>query len=61
MADWHCFKCKEQMQEKELTIDYMEVEDVAEGLACPKCGANYITEETAVDKLALAETMIDEK
>ena len=61
MADWHCFKCKEEMRETELTVNYMDVEDVVEGLGCPKCGAKYITEETAVGQLTIAENMMDGK
>jgi len=61
MADWYCFKCKEQMQEEELPVNYMDVEDYAEGLLCPKCGAKYMTEETAVGKLTIAENMMDGK
>jgi len=30
-------------------------------LKCPKCGASYITEEIAVDKMARTEKMIEEK
>ena len=28
---------------------------------CPKCGASYVTEDIAIDKLAKGEKMIEEK
>ena len=61
MVDWHCFKCKERMEETEIELVYMEINGKGEGLRCPKCGVGYITEEIAVDKIARTEKMIEEK
>ena len=61
MAEWYCFKCKEKMEAAEIKLVYMEIEAKGEGLRCPKCGASYITEEIAIEKMARAEKMIEQK
>jgi YgiT-type zinc finger domain-containing protein len=61
MSEWYCFKCKEKMEEKEVTLVYLEIEGKTEGLVCPKCGAKYITEDIAVEQVAKGEKMIEEK
>ena len=61
MAEWYCFKCNEKAEAAQITLVYMEIEAKQEGLRCPKCGASYITEEMAIDKVAKAEKMIEEK
>jgi len=61
-TDWYCFKCKEKMTKAELKLSYLGVEDVkVEGIICPKCGAKYIEEEIAIDKVAKGEKMIEKK
>ena len=61
MAEWYCFKCKEKMEPSELQMVYLEVDGTTEGIKCPQCGASYVTEDVATDKLARAEKMIEEK
>lgn len=61
MTNWHCFRCKEEMIDDQLMMTYLEIEAPLEGLACPKCGAKYVTEEVAVGKLARGEKMIEDK
>ena len=61
MADWYCFKCKEKVEETEIDLVYMEIEGKQVALKCPKCGASYITEDIAVNKMARTEKMIEEK
>jgi DNA-directed RNA polymerase subunit RPC12/RpoP len=61
MTEWYCFKCKERMIETEIEMVYLEVEGTADGLICPKCGAKYITEEVAIEQIAIGEKMVEEK
>lgn len=61
MAEWYCFKCKQRTERTEVKLVYMDIDGKSEGLRCPKCGATYITEEIATDKLARAEKMIEQK
>jgi DNA-directed RNA polymerase subunit RPC12/RpoP len=60
-TDWYCFKCKEKMIEGEIKLIYLEIEAPAGGIVCPKCGAKYIPEELAIDKVAKGEKMIENK
>ena len=61
MTEWHCFKCKEKMEETEVSMEYLDIDGEAEGMECPKCGAKYILEEIATTKVAKAEKMIENK
>jgi hypothetical protein len=61
MADWHCFKCKEKMAEREIKLSYLDIEGTTVGLVCPTCGVGYIAEEIAVGKMAKGEKMIEDK
>jgi len=61
MTEWYCFKCKERMVEAEIKVVYLEITGLPKGLLCPKCGAKYITEEIAINKMAKAEKMIEQK
>jgi hypothetical protein len=61
MAEWYCFKDKEKMETAEINLLYLDIEAKQEGLRCPKCGDSYITEDVALDKVAKAEKMIEQK
>jgi DNA-directed RNA polymerase subunit RPC12/RpoP len=61
MAQWHCFKCKEEMREEEIPMEYMDIDGEGEGIECPKCGVRYILEEYATTKVLKAEQMIENK
>lgn len=61
MAEWYCAKDNEKMQTAEISLLYLEIDAKQEGLRCPKCGASYITEEVAMDRLSKAEKMIEQK
>lgn len=49
MEEWHCFKCKEEMVEKDMSATYLEISQTVRGLQCPQCKTAYLTEETAVE------------
>ena len=61
MAEWHCFKCKVEMEETEVPMEYLDIDGETEGLECPKCGVRYILEDIAMTKVAKAEKMIENK
>jgi hypothetical protein len=61
MAEWYCFKDKEKMETAEIKLAYLEIEANQEGLRCPKCGTSYITEDIALNNVAKAEKMIEQK
>ena len=47
MEEWYCFKCKEKMEETDISMEFMEIVRFVEGIKCPKCGAAYLPEATA--------------
>jgi len=58
---WKCFKCKEKMAEKDITVSFMEIIRFVRGLQCPKCGFAYIPEETATEVIIKGEEEIEAK
>ena len=61
VEQWHCFKCKEEMKEASVRMTYLKITQRAPVLKCPKCGAAYITEEMAVEKISKGEQEIESK
>lgn len=61
MAQWYCLKDKEKMVETDVMIYYLDIVNAIEGIKCPKCGAAYLLEETAVGKVSEAEKMLENK
>jgi NAD-dependent SIR2 family protein deacetylase len=47
MEEWYCFKCKEKMEEADISMEFMEIVRFVEGIKCPKCGVPYLSENTA--------------
>ncbi len=60
-AGWHCFKCKVETEISNVMISFRGVTDVAKSLRCPKCGARYIPEDSAVEVIVRLEDYIDRK
>jgi len=61
MEEWYCFKCKEKMEETDLTLEFMEITRFQPGLKCPGCGVRYLTEQTVVEVVAKGEEEIESK
>jgi len=62
MEQWYCFKCKEKMEETEVTLIYHDTElPGAVGIKCPKCGAEYLLEEFVIRELIPGEKMMEGK
>ena len=61
MAEWHCFKCKVKVETATIDMLYMDIQARQDGVRCPKCGAKYILEDVALEKVARAEKMIEQK
>lgn len=61
MAQWHCFKCKEKMEEKDVAATYLEIVRFIPGLKCPRCGTVYLTEKTVIEVVQKGEEEIEAK
>ena len=45
MSEWHCNKCKVEVEEDDISLMYMDMLGFQPGLICPKCGLKLFTEE----------------
>ena len=61
MEQWHCFKCKEQMVESDVSMTYLDTPGDVEGIKCPKCGVVYLLEEIVIEKVVKVEEMLESK
>lgn len=61
--EWHCFKCKQEMEEVfDIKMKYNDV-DLPEfpGIRCPECGEEYLLEDTVANELNPAEESMEAK
>jgi len=62
MGDWHCFKCKQKMEESEVYLSYMGSEFPGIlGIKCRQCGVEYLSEEFVIGQLREGEQMMESK
>lgn len=63
MAEWYCFRCREKAQSvSDIDLVYKDIElPQAEGYRCPKCGVEFLSEDTVVYQLNPAEEMLEGK
>ena len=61
MAEWNCFKDKEEMVETKLTLSYMMLTQKVPGLKCPVCGVEYLTEQFVMTTVKDAESILEGK
>jgi peptide subunit release factor 1 (eRF1) len=61
VADWHCFKDKVKMDEKDVLLVYLHMTQYVPGFKCPKCGVEFLSEETVMTIVAEAEDALDHK
>jgi hypothetical protein len=60
-SDWLCLKCKVQLEISTVKLTYLDETLVADIPACPSCKRVYVSEETALQKMAVAEKMLEDK
>lgn len=61
MADWYCFQDKEKMVEAQLTLSYLMLTQRVQGLKCPVCGVEYLTERFVMTTVKDAEAALEGK
>lgn len=55
MAQWRCFKCKLDMVNETVELDFSGLRGWVKGLECPNCKARYILEDVVIDRVLKAE------
>ena len=55
MGDWHCFTCKVAVEEEDIETTFLDYDFSYEGLVCPECGDQWLTEDVVVDEISAAE------
>jgi hypothetical protein len=60
-TDWACSKCSVPLESVTVKLTYLDETFAADTLACPSCQRVYVSEEDAVEKMAPAEKMLEDK
>ena len=60
MGDWHCFKCKEKMEDDDAVVSYLDFSMSVVLPKCPKCGEAFVTPEFA-EQARDTEEMLEDK
>lgn len=60
-TDWLCEKCGVPLEMATVKLTYLDETFAAGTPACPRCGGVFISETDAVEKMALAEKMLEDK
>jgi hypothetical protein len=58
---WMCLKCGVLLEMATIKLKYLEETFAAQLPACPSCQRVFVSEETALEKMALAEKMLEDK
>ena len=61
MSDWHCYKCKVEVDEDDISLMYMDMLGFQPGFICPKCDLMLVPEETGWDIIRKNEEEIEAK
>jgi hypothetical protein len=59
--DWFCNKCGVPLELATVKLSYLDETFAADTPACPSCQRVFVSEEDAVEKMALAEKMLEDK
>jgi hypothetical protein len=60
-TDWFCLKCGVQLELATVKLTYLDETFAADTLACTSCQGVFVSEKDAVEKMALAEKMLEDK
>lgn len=61
MDNWHCYKCRQELKDADILLEFMEITQFVPGLKCPSCGKPYFVEATVVDIVKPGEDTIESK
>jgi hypothetical protein len=60
-TDWLCLKCGVHLELATVKLTYLDETFTADIPACPSCQRVFVSEENAIEKMALAEKMLEDK
>jgi hypothetical protein len=60
-TDWSCLKCSLSLEWATVKLTYLDETFAADTPACPSCQRAFVSETDAVEKMALAEKMLEDK
>jgi hypothetical protein len=60
-TDWVCLKCGAPLELAIVKLTYLDETFAAETPACPSCQSVFVSEKDAVEKMTLAEKMLEDK
>jgi hypothetical protein len=61
LPEWLCVECSISLELATVKLTYLDETFAAETPACPSCQRVFISESDAVEKMALAEKMLEDK
>jgi hypothetical protein len=61
LSEWLCMECRVSLEPATVKLAYLEETFAAETLACPSCQRVFVSEAHAMDKMAQAEKMLEDK
>jgi hypothetical protein len=61
VSDWVCMKCGKPLELATVKLRYLDETFGVDLPACPSCQRIFVSEENAVQKMALAERMLEDK
>jgi hypothetical protein len=61
ISEWLCVECDIFLELATVKLTYLDETFAAETPACPSCQRVFVSEADAVDKMALAEKMLEDK
>ena len=59
--DWVCAKCNIRLEQATVKLSYLDETFTANIPACPSCQRVFVSEKDALEKMALAEKMLEDK
>ena len=61
MSEWHCYKCKVEVEEDDISLLYMDTLGFHPGMVCPKCRLVLLPESSGWDLIRRNEEEIEAK
>jgi len=61
MAEWHCHKCKVEVNEQEIELSYMDMPGFQPAWICPSCNSRWISQDVVYGNIVPGEEELEAK